>query len=213
MFGYVTINELELKIKDYRIYRGFYCGICHDLRKRYGLSGNLMLNYDLTFVALLLTALYEEKSSFHPYRCLLHPTKKGLRTINRYTQYAADMTILLSYYQCLDHWQDERRLSFKAEAMLLQRHLKRIGKQYPRQKKAVEDYVKELTEAEAANSENLDLVSGATGKMLGEIFVFQEDEWADTLRKTGFYLGKFIYLMDAYEDLERDREKAAITRC
>ena len=80
---------------------------------------------------------------------------------------------------------------------------------YPRQVKAVETYIEELGKAEDAQESNIDKISGLTGTMLGEIFAWREDIWAEELRYFGFYLGKFVYLMDAYEDFETDKRKNA----
>ena len=83
----------------------------------------------------------------------------------------------------------------------------RIKQEYPRQAKAVEDYIRKLSVAEMGNEKNLDAVSGLTGEMLAEIFDWKQDEWSEELRCMGFYLGKFVYLMDAYEDLEKDEQR------
>ena len=78
---------------------------------------------------------------------------------------------------------------------------------YPRQTRAVENYMEKLMQYEKAEEHNIDLVAGLTGEMLGEIFAWRQDEWYDELKTLGFYLGKFIYLMDAYEDREKDDKK------
>ena len=62
MFGYIYVNEQELKLKDYTAYRSFYCGLCRNLHQRYGRTAQMMLNYDLTFLAILLTGLYEPET-------------------------------------------------------------------------------------------------------------------------------------------------------
>ena len=62
MFGYITVNQQELKIREYDMYRSYYCGLCHMLKKRYGRIGQLLLNYDMTFTAMLLSSLYEPET-------------------------------------------------------------------------------------------------------------------------------------------------------
>ena len=205
MFGYVRLNEPELKIKDFQAFRSVYCGVCRGLRS-YGLSSWLALNYDMTFVALVLTSLYEEEVCPRSCRCVLHPLARNQQLCNDYTQYAADMTVLLTYYQCLDAWHDEKKVIPRAEAALLKRARNKAAKKYPRQAQAVADYVAKLDEVEERKDPNIDLGAGLTGEMLAELFVYKEDEWAPTLRQLGFWLGKFIYLMDAAEDVERDRK-------
>ena len=100
MFGYVVINEPELKIKDYREYRGVYCGLCQTLKHKYGPFGQLCLNNDMTFMALLHMSLYEDEEAGQErmYRCKLHPTRKQKIYENPCLDYAADMTLILSYY-------------------------------------------------------------------------------------------------------------------
>ncbi len=209
MFGYIIINKQELKLRDYDIYRSFYCGVCHELRTAYGLTGKALLNYDLVFLALLLTGLYEEEPRLLDYRCPHHAFRSCPQRINRYTAYAADITVLFSYYQCRDQWLDDRRVLPHAEELLLKRSLPALKEKYPRQFQAVADYVTALTAAEQRQERDLDTVAGLSGTMLAEIYACHEDEWADELRRLGFYLGKFIYLMDAYEDAEKDRAKGA----
>ena len=102
MFGYVTINKPDLTIRDFETYHSYYCGLCRDLHKRYGRSGQLTLSYDMTFLALLLSALYEPEVKRSTERCLIHPVHKHETVMTPYTEYAADMTILLSYFNLED---------------------------------------------------------------------------------------------------------------
>lgn len=207
MFGYVAINEPELKIKEFQRYRGYYCGVCHSLQKRHGRRGQVTLSYDMTFLSILLNALYEEPLQESWKRCAAHPLKKHLVLKNAISDYAADMNVLLTYYSLLDHWQDDKKLSAWFGAKLLERKKKKLALQYPRQSQAVATYIENLTDCERKNRMELDLAAGLTGTMLGEVFVYREDAWQEELRQMGFYLGKFIYLMDAYEDAEQDVKK------
>ena len=208
MFGYVTVARPELKIKDEETYRAFYCGLCRALKKRHGLAGQSTLSYDMTFVALLLSALYEPPTETGSTWCVIHP--KGRRPIvkNRFLDYSADMNLLLAYYNLLDDWLDEKRISAKLGSELMKKHVKKVEENYPRQAEAVRDYMKLIAEIEKKDGTDPDEAAGATGVMLGEVLAREEENvWSPTLRQIGFYLGKFIYLMDAYEDLEQDLEK------
>ena len=138
MFGYVVINKQELKFKEYDEYRGFYCGLCQSLKDRYGYSGQVALNYDMTFLAILLTALYEGKVKENKSTCIIHPLKKQLKYANEYIDYSADMTILLSYYKCLDDISDERSFSATMESKLLKNAFARVSEKYPDKKEFVE---------------------------------------------------------------------------
>ena len=206
MFGYVTINKEELKVKDVKKYQAFYCGICRELGKRHGMIARTTLTYDMTFLAVLLTSLYEEKTEEDTCHCVIHPVKKPLFYHNRCTEYAADMNLLLCYYNLLDDWNDEKKVVAFTTARLLHKEFRKVCERYPRQDRAVRRYMKQLTECEKTNSRDIDQAAGLTGGLFAEIFVWQEDAWSDILRRLGFYLGKFIYLMDAYEDMEKDRK-------
>ena len=85
MFGYVTVNKPEMKVKDYERYRMYYCGVCHALRNTDGAMGQMSLTYDSTFAAVLLTALYEPDTKMKEATCMVHPVgkKKYLEFIQR----------------------------------------------------------------------------------------------------------------------------------
>ena len=117
------------------------------------------------------------------------------------------MNVLLAYYNLVDDWNDEKSYTKKTIASMFKKDYERVAARYPRQVKAVEDYIAKLSVYEQNKETNIDLVAGLTGEMLGEIFAWKQDEWYDELKTLGFYLGKFIYLMDAYEDLEKDEKK------
>ena len=109
MFGYVIVNKGEMKFKEFDIYHAYYCGLCRLLKEKYGLTGQLSLSYDMTFVILLLSGLYEPDTVTESCKCIAHPLEKHMVKKNECTEYAADMNILLTYYKCLDDWQDDRK--------------------------------------------------------------------------------------------------------
>lgn len=207
MFGYLTINKDELKIKDYRKYNSFYCGVCRSLNRKYGLSGRLTLTYDMTFIAVLLSGLYEDSTVPVRKHCIAHPVKKHEEICNTYTDYAAAMNVMLAYYKLKDNWQDEKSLISNAGAGLLSRGFKKAKKEYPKQAEAIRQYIEEQHACEAAMEQDIDIVSGCTGRMLGKILDIYSDEWSKYLYDMGFFLGKYIYIMDAYDDIEEDIKK------
>lgn len=207
MFGYIYVNEQELKLKEYTAYRGFYCGLCRNLHLRYGRMAQMMLNYDLTFLAILLTGLYEPEMEMTKHRCLPHPLTRHMHIENEAVSYAADMCVMLSWQKLMDDWKDERNHSRRVMAELMRKDYRELRIRYPRQARALEKNIRLLSEAEQTGQRDIDYVAGLTGKFLQEIFVWKEDEWQDELRTMGFYLGKFIYLMDALEDVKKDRKR------
>ena len=199
MFGYIMINKLELKIREFEVYRSYYCGLCESL-KRYGLLGRSMLTYDMTFLVMLLSDLYDMKEEQQYCRCMMHPVKKHCQRTSKASDYCADMTILLSYHKCMDDWHDEKKLSRWFLAKLMAPKMKRVRAQYPEKAAFVEKKLNQLSIVESAKNTPIDKVAKIFGEIMGEIFSYQDDFWKDDLYKVGFYLGKFIYLMDAYED-------------
>lgn len=204
MFGYINVNSQELSDEDKRIYQSYYCGLCRSLREFCGAKGQVLLNYDMTFLVVLLTGLYEPDTKRGDFTCMAHPMKKRCYSTNEIQSYAAQMNVLLAYYNLVDDWKDERSHTKKTLVSMLKKDYGRVKAAYPRQTEAVENYIAGLAEYEQHKETNIDLVAGLTGEMLGEIFAWKEDEWYDELKTLGFYMGKFIYLMDAYEDLRED---------
>lgn len=207
MFGYITINKPELKIKEFDEYMAYYCGLCGALRKRYGFKGQLSLSYDLTFLAMLLTGLYDGRTEDVPCKCIFHPMDKKRRKENKFLHYTADMNILLTYYKCRDDWADERKAVGLLYAGSLHKQYENLKTKYPVKTAAIEELFRSLSQAEAAEVDDIDFLSGRFGKILSEVFAYKKDEWEEAVRRTGFMLGRFIYIMDAYEDLEKDRKK------
>ena len=207
MFGYININQKIMTEEDKKAYRAYYCGLCRRLKSSCGAKGQMLLNYDMTFLVVLLTGLYELDNEVSEITCALHPTKRKTLWINKATDYAADMNVILAYHNLIDDWKDDKSYSKKAFAKILDKDYARIVQNYPRQAAAIEEYMKKTEDAEGRGEKNLDAVAGLSGEMLGEVFCWREDEWARELRTLGFYMGKFIYLMDAYEDYDADMQK------
>lgn len=207
MFGYVTVCEPELKVKDLKKYRAYYCGLCHTLKEDYGFMGQMTLTYDMTFAVILLSSLYERIPELEKHRCKIHPVKKQMMLRNEITSYAAAMNVLLAYYHMEDDWQDERKVTSLLAKSMMEGKVKKIIEAYPRQSRVIRDSLKELSECEKENCQDIDRAAWCFGRLMAELLLYKEDIWEKTLRKMGFYLGKFIYIMDAYEDLSEDKKK------
>ena len=208
MFGYVTICEPELKVKDLKKYRAYYCGLCRVLKEEYGFMGQMTLTYDMTFAVIFLSSLYESVADMEMHRCKAHPVKKQMMLKNEITSYAAAMNVLLAYYHMDDDWRDDRKVTSFMTKSVIHGKAKKIIEQYPRQSRAIRTSLTELAECERENSMDIDRTAGCFGRLMGELFIYREDIWERNLRKMGFFLGKFIYLMDAYEDLPEDLKKS-----
>lgn len=204
MFGYIIINKSEMKFKEYDIYHSYYCGLCRKLKEKHGIIGQTTLSYDMTFLHMLLTGLYEPKTTINSYKCVTHPFIKHPARLNEFTEYVADMNILMSYYKCKDDWTDERNLIKLGYAKLLKPKCKKIELAYSEKVKKVDSLLKDIYSGEQMQDYDIDKMAGRFGGVMAEIFAYRQDEWEAGMRRIGFYLGKFIYLMDAYEDIEED---------
>lgn len=91
MYGYVVVNKPELKFREFDVYRSYYCGLCKVLGKEYGFTGKISLSYDMTFLIMLLSGLYEPKTEYGKEKCLVHPVAKHEYRINEVTDYVADI--------------------------------------------------------------------------------------------------------------------------
>ena len=207
MFGYVTGNWKELNKDQQARYGAVYCGICRRLQAQSGGMSRLGLSYDMAFLSLLLMSLYEPEETSGKDGCLLHPVKRRAWVDNEYIRYSADMNVILAYYNCLDDWQDDKKLSAKLMAQTYGKSLQTIAESYPRQAAAIRESLDELNRLEKENCPNPDEPAGAFGRLMGEILVYREDLWAQSLRRMGNALGRFIYLMDAVVDYDRDKRK------
>ena len=138
MFGFVVANQKALTPEQLRRYRAFYCGLCRSLSGRHGASARLTLTYDMTFLVLLLGSLYEPEETRGTERCAPHPVRPHEWVQTRFTDYAADLNVLLAYYNCEDDWADDRNAIKHAGALLLKPRLPALQKAYPRQCGAVE---------------------------------------------------------------------------
>jgi len=204
MFGYVTADISSLSENCLRRYRGCYCGLCRTIGQSFGTIHRLTLNYDLTFLALFLTALYEPKETARDFRCALHPFKMETYWYSDATEYAADMNIALSYYKALDDSADDRSLSAQMLARLLKKEMWGLLQKYPRQLLAIQKNLSALADQEKSGSQDVDLCANLFGKIMEELFVWREDRWETALRTMGRALGRFIYLADAVLDLAHD---------
>ena len=217
MYGYITVNRPELKIREFEIYQSYYCGLCKEIKSSFGQMQRFTLTYDMTFLYMLHSSLYEPETKVKPCRCELHPVSSltgdtkgayGIRRMearNECAVYAADMSVFMAYLKCIDDYEDEK---FSVKGItgihMLHKAALKVRKKYPEKTRLILKYMKELKQAQDNDNQDIDIISGLFGKVLGNVFSYRDDAWQNILYKTGFYLGKFIYIYDAYDDIEKD---------
>lgn len=206
MFGFVVLSKENASEEERSIYKSHYCGLCHVLGERYGKKGMMALSYDMVFLEMLLSDLYDEEKTTGTETCHIHPFKGHAYTYTKVSEYAADMQMLLYYYSLLDNVHDEGRDKKKAENY--KENVKALMQKYPRQAEAIKKGLEEIERKEGENERDASLMSLLFGRILGEIFVISdEDFFSSELRTLGCGLGRFIYLIDAWTDKKKDSKK------
>ena len=209
MFGHVQANLADLSEEEKKRYRAAYCGLCHTLGKRHGFWTRLALTYDLTFLSLLLSSLYEPEETCGSCRCVAHPCKKHCHVSSPCTEYAADMTIALMYYKCLDDWQDDKRLSAYFVAKYLKKKYERVKQLWSEQCNIIEQELTNIAKAESDPHASADDAANSFGRLMAGLFVYKKDMWQKPLQCLGYGLGRFIYFADAAIDYKRDKRKGS----
>lgn len=212
MFGYITPDKPDLKIKEFEVFRGYYCGVCRAIAKRAGHRGRFILSYDTAFLALLLDSLNSSPVSGKPGRCPVHPLKK--RFIVNYSdvlEFSSDINILLAYYNLKDKWQDERKLFSPIGLFSLRRGYKRVKKKHPILVRDIEKGLSALNGLECGRCGQMDEASEPFAGIMKKVFEYSAE--CDSAKKTlgwiGYNLGKWIYLLDAYDDIEDNIKRGA----
>lgn len=209
MFGYVIANRKDLSAADKKAYQLAYCGLCNVLGQKYGAIGQLQLSYDMTFLTLLLSDLEDDTVTKGAKRCKVHPLTPRDYAYTSATAYCADMQILLSYFSALDNAQDKDNRSGAKTREKLEPFIKNLATTYPRQYEAITQNLSLIEKKEHEN--DMDVISNARlfGSLLGEVFAHEPSHWYHRLYAIGEGLGRFIYILDAFDDLKKDQKRGA----
>jgi hypothetical protein len=215
MFGYVTPCKMELKVKDYEKFKSYYCGLCHAIKNQCGNLPRMTLNYDMTFLGVLLDSITADETKYKRFTCAIHPFNKRILAIdNDALNYAAFCNVILTYYKLIDNINDDKSYISRFGALYLKNYIKRSQ---TTSLKVVIDYVEnsldKLSKLEHDDSKrNIDEISDAFADLTGYIISFYVDKLnldnKDLLKEElywlGYNLGKWIYIIDAWDDLEKD---------
>jgi len=207
MFGYIMANNKTLTKEENNRYQEMYCGLCKTLHDQYGITGRMTLTYDMTFLSILLASLYNEPESSGIQKCPMHPFRSHRYSCSAATAYAADLSVILAYFKCLDDWNDDHSVLAHEKSKALKKHADIAAARWPQQYIAIERGISDLTQLERHNEMNPDKPANCFGIVMGELFVRENDKHAATLRKFGAALGRFIYMIDAVNDLRADIKK------
>ena len=191
MFGYLQADRTRLDEAQAARYRAVYCGLCRSLRQTYGAAARLALTYDMTFLRMLLSSLYEPDERHSRERCVMHPLRPHEYAQTEFSDYAAAMNVLLARESCLDGWHDDRS----------------APKYLAAQADAIRSGLSQLATVEARGACEPDAAANAFGTILAALFSPHTDRWQPVLAEFGMALGRFIYLLDAVCDYDADRRR------
>ncbi len=214
MFGYVRPYVPELRVRENEYYNAIYCGLCSSLGKCTGTTSRLTLNYDFVFAALLRFAATGEKPKLSPRRCFVHPVKKKfMAESTNELDFCARAAVLLSYHKISDDVSDERgikRLRAKTLKLIFRGMRRRAKKQLLRADELIVDGLCELSRIESQKLPSVDIPADSFGRTMANLLSLEvDDSVGRVLYSAGFHLGRWLYIIDAAddmaEDLKRDR--------
>lgn len=208
MFGYVTICKHTLSENGYNVFKAYYCGLCKAIGKRCSQSARMGLSYDITFLALMLSSADSANADMKNKKCLLHPTRENICVENdKAVDYAADMGVILAYLKKLDDWHDDKSIKALLSMWFLHRAVRKARKRHPDIYSGIKTQLDKLSELEKNACSEIDLTADCFAKILE--LLFSPDFISDKNEKRilawiGYNIGRWIYIIDAYNDLEKD---------
>ena len=209
MFGYVLPLRGELKVKELEAYQGLYCGLCHTLGRRYSFFARWLLNYDFTFLAMVL-APASERPERQRRRCIACPLRgKSVCTPRNSLDLAADESLVLTYWKLRDSVADRsfwKGIFARLLSLLLRPSYRKAAARVPDFDRQVVTCLEELQALEQAGSPSLDRTADTFARILAAA-AFPAGSSARTraLEQLLYHVGRWIYLVDAWDDLEEDR--------
>lgn len=214
MFGYIMPVLDDLKVRDYEIFRSYYCGLCFSIKNKFGNIPRLGLNYDTTFFAVLLDGLSKEESKSKMTNCIKHPIEKRNCILqNKALDYATDLNLALVYYKLLDDVNDDKNITSSVLSKILKLYHNRLT--YKNINSIIKENLDKLHVLERSdNFFSIDEIADPFSHIIGEILQecpFELNNDTENMRKElyifGYYFGKWIYLIDALDDLKKDMQE------
>ena len=215
MFGYVRICKPQMKICEYEVYQSVYCTLCRYLGRHLGLPARMLLNYDYTFLTMIMMALSDEQCELVKGRCVFNPTKRcgNCSTHKEAFEYTSALTAIMFYHKLRDNINDSsgvNRLMWQLLMPYAAHVRKKAAKLCPDEDALVNDYIRRQFEAEkkALESGNIiiDELCEPTADTISAIAVklSRKPEERTVLKYFGYFLGRWIYMIDALDDLNED---------
>ena len=210
MFGYIIPDKANMYVKDFMMFRAYYCGLCVALGKTGSPVTRLCVNYDSAFYSALLHCLTAEDVKIKNCHCMIHPVgKKPIAEVDEITKAVADLSVLLIYYKAQDDVQDGKRKRVFVKARLAARKRAAV-KRLPEVDKCMNDCFNALAVLEKENSSSIDRVTDTMGILMRDCTKHMMAKYRPLTKEEEnftYALGKIVYIMDAIDDLEEDSKK------
>ncbi len=205
MFGYVIPDKNNMYIKDFNVFQGYYCGLCRALGKTGGPLTRLCTNYDVTFYSVLLHSLAGVEPRIDSKICMLNGKKKPMIEADELSLKAADVAVLLTYYNVVDDVEDGRKSRLPIKWRLHNRK-RSAARRMPEVDALMKREFGRLAKLEKENSASIDEVADCTAVVMRDMTscLVKTD---DNINLFTYNLGRLIYLLDAVDDLEEDSKK------
>ena len=209
MFGYVKPLKGELKIKEFEIYRGYYCGLCKQIQHEYSAFSRLFLSYDVSFLYLFLSALNGCEESSSNERCVANPFVKKKIISTELGEFCAATNVLLSYAKLNDNLRDDKNILAAFLKVFIFGAFNKARKRHPDLAEAIKKGMDDITRIEKEKMADVDAPANAFAEMMVKLIEccpLPADK-CETAKAFAFNLGRYIYLIDALDDLEKDAKK------
>lgn len=203
MFGYVNLYKPTLSDDNYELFKTYYCSLCFRLGKDFNQAVRLSLSYDFTFLAILLDSLSDKKLELTNQRCLKHIGKqKQIAVNNEFIKYSSQMSAVLNFYKLTDDIKDDKSVKAFILRLPYLRQLKKTDPHFEIISDEIIKHLNSLSKLENENCENIDEVSHEFAMIMQYLFSYNIK-----LKRFGYNLGKFIYIIDAFDDMDDDLKK------
>ena len=207
MFGYIAPLTCELKVREHEVYQGYYCGLCKTIRRNYSRTAALFLSNDCTFFYVLFASLADRPAACRKNHCLLHGRAHKSEIADNGADYAAALNVLLTAEKLRDDVRDEHSMRAQILLLLMRRGIRKAQKKYPDAAQAIAGMVEAIHTLEEQHSNSIDQTAHTFAVLLGKLFEHADTEHWEALYDLGYNIGRFIYLLDAYDDVAQDVQK------
>lgn len=216
VFGYVRVFKPQMKVCEFETYNAVYCTLCRELGRQYGVFSRLLLNYDYTFVTLLYMALHKQSPEYKKAACVFNPLKRcGKCTCSREGfSLTCAMTAEMLYYKLTDNIADSGAISglgWRAARLIAAPMRRKAKKRYPAIDELTARCIAEQQSAEKDPCASIDSAAEPSAKLISSLAELLSEDETDrrVLRDFGYYLGRWIYLIDAFDDIDKDIKENA----